>query len=96
LTKSPRSSADRAAVSKAVGRWFESNRGLVAKKEHPCAAWCAGTLDGIVANLKLCGELPEDFDVTFKSLRGLMYVPGGSYILKCRHGRDYLAVVVDK
>lgn len=67
----------------------------MAKKDHPCATWCAGQLDGIVDNLKVRGKLPEDFKVTFRSLRGLVYVPKDSYVFECRHGRDYLAVTAD-
>lgn len=56
-----------------------------------CADYCAGRLRGIVENQRLLGEFEDpDFDVEIKLLRGLSYIPKGSFTAKCEHGRNFL------
>jgi hypothetical protein len=43
-----------------------------------------------VDNLKLRGEIAEDSKFEFKLLKGITFVPKGSYVLKCEHGREWL------
>lgn len=63
---------------------------MAKRKRHPCSTWCEGQLKGIVENLKLRGEITEEFKVEFVPMRGLTWVPGGSHILKCQHGREWM------
>lgn len=61
-----------------------------------CARFCGGKLDGIVENLKLRGELPEDKTFRFKQLRGLVYIPAGAYEIVCPlHHNTFLVVGED-
>jgi hypothetical protein len=60
------------------------------RKRHSCTQYCEGRLHGIVDNMKLLGEIPEDSKFEFTLLRGLMFIPGNSYILKCEHGREWM------
>jgi hypothetical protein len=69
-----------------VARYY----GVAKRKRHPCTRWCEGRLHGIVDNLKLRGEIEPDSKFEFIALRGLMHVPGGTYILKCEHGREWM------
>lgn len=59
------------------------------KKRHPCSKWCEGRLAGIVTNLKLRGEITEDFQVEFVPMIGMTWVPKDTYTLKCEHGRQW-------
>lgn len=60
------------------------------KKNHPCAGWCEQQLHGIVENLRLRGEVSEDFHVEFVAMIGLQWVPPNSYTLECQHGRKWM------
>lgn len=61
------------------------------RKGHPCSAWCEEQLKSIVENLRLRGEVDDDFQIEFIALRGwLVFVPKGTYTLKCRHGREWM------
>lgn len=60
------------------------------KKNHPCARWCEQQLYGIVENLRLRGEVGEDFHVEFVPMIGIKLVPGDTYLLKCTHGREWM------
>ncbi len=57
-----------------------------------CAEFCAGRLHGIVANLKLTGEITtEDFAISVRAMRrGLNWVPRGSYEMTCEHGQKFV------
>lgn len=56
-----------------------------------CQDYCAGRLRGIVENLKLRGEVGEDFHVEIRPVPpGLSWIPRNSYIAKCEHGRQFL------
>lgn len=57
---------------------------------HECWGWCGQQLLGIVDNLKLRGELPPEAEIEVISVIGLMFIPGGTYTAKCRHGRTYI------
>lgn len=61
------------------------------KRQDRCARFCGEQIKGFVENLKLRGEVPEDFEVTVRPVRGLTYVPGGSYQMKCPlHGNIFI------
>lgn len=62
---------------------------MAKRKRHSCVEYCEGQLHGIVDNLKLRGEISEDTKFEIKLLRGLTYVPKGTYIMKCEHGREW-------
>lgn len=59
---------------------------------HPCAGWCEERLKGIVENLKLTGEVAQDYEVEFRPLAGLTYLPGNVPVMTCQHGRSWAAI----
>lgn len=60
------------------------------KRQHPCWGWCAQKLLGIIDNLKLCEEIPQDAEYDLRSAIGLVYVPAGALQFTCQHGRVYI------
>lgn len=58
---------------------------------HTCYDYCGGRLQGIAANLRLRGELPEDFIIDVVPLKpGLRWIPGKTWTAKCEHGRSFI------
>jgi hypothetical protein len=61
------------------------------KRRDRCARYCGEQIKGIVENLKRTGEVTEDFEITVRPVRGLTYVPGGSYKMTCPlHGNTFI------
>lgn len=72
-----------------------NNRKNGRQKTHPCSTWCEQQLYGFVENLRLRGEISENFRARFEPLRGLNWIPGNTVILKCPdHGRAWKLVIV--
>lgn len=64
--------------------------GVSSKRKHTCETYCSGRIAGIVENLKLRGEISQGFEVEVKMLKGLRWIPAGSYVMTCEHRRDFL------
>lgn len=62
------------------------------RKRHPCSKWCEQRLHGIVDNLRLRGEIEQDFQVDFEPIRIGAYIPKDVFTLKCQHGRMWKIV----
>lgn len=55
-----------------------------------CAEFCAGVIRGRVENLKLRGEVCEEFSVTIRPIRSrLSFVWPSTVIMTCEHGQAF-------
>jgi hypothetical protein len=63
------------------------------KRPHPCAAWCAGRLRGIVENRQLTAGSTLNVEVV--SVRRVAHDPDNrGFTVECQHGRLYYLKVV--
>lgn len=61
-------------------------------ERHSCVEYCAGRLRGMAENLKLRGEIPDDFRVQVRPVRLIARVPAGAFVAKCEHGRKFVVI----
>jgi len=64
------------------------------QKRHPCSRWCEQRLHGIADNLKLRGEIPDDFEMQLVPVFGRTFVPKDTLTIRCEHTRVWKIVDV--